>query len=321
MVNLLDNVEGFDHADTVFALEQTKADYKEQAVIRAKNILGLGALSKPLLKDELTDYAGFTPTEAQYAIDNCGANWTDQAKKRAAYLISKDAYSALTLGNAIYSEGFESGDVTAAIEQFTEDDWKAEALEMAQAAYSTAFDYYYGPTIADCISDLVSKGFTTSQASYGVANCGVNWPLKDAYQYVLGTITSPADLDNYLYATQGYDKAVIINILDTMSGDGIWWDEVLEAAADLAAGGANPSDIYNALLGNGYASDQAWYGTRQKSGFSDDDLCILRASILYSEYGYEYSELVQALLDEGFSYAAASEAADTLGVPGEKPKG
>lgn len=63
--------EKFSEEAAQYAIDNVKADYKEEAVESAKNYLDTMSFSKEGLKDQLTSQYGekFTEEEAQYAVD------------------------------------------------------------------------------------------------------------------------------------------------------------------------------------------------------------------------------------------------------------
>jgi hypothetical protein len=66
--------EGFDHADAVWAVNHSGADWNAQAVESAKSYLEMGGFSRASLIDQLHSSAGegFTLAQATYAADQVG---------------------------------------------------------------------------------------------------------------------------------------------------------------------------------------------------------------------------------------------------------
>ena len=65
------------------------------------------AFSKSGLIEQL-EYEGFTKKEAKYAVNNCGANWKEQAVKKAAQYLSSQSFSRSGLIEQLEYEGFTS---------------------------------------------------------------------------------------------------------------------------------------------------------------------------------------------------------------------
>jgi hypothetical protein len=76
---------------TVKKRKSTVTAGQRNALARAKSYLDLMAFSKQGLKDQLV-FDGFSNSDAQFAVDHCGANWYEQAA-RSAREYAKYAYS------------------------------------------------------------------------------------------------------------------------------------------------------------------------------------------------------------------------------------
>lgn len=79
---------------------------QKNALQSAKNYLALtSGFSYTGLKDQLL-YEGFTEKEAIYAVDNCGADWNEQAALSAKGYISMGGFSKQGLLDQLLYEGF-----------------------------------------------------------------------------------------------------------------------------------------------------------------------------------------------------------------------
>ncbi len=76
--------EKFEHDDAVFAAENCKADWKEQALIAAKHFLATGGFSKTHLQ-EMLEFEGFSDEAVKYAMNNVNADYYEQAVYDACY--------------------------------------------------------------------------------------------------------------------------------------------------------------------------------------------------------------------------------------------
>ena len=63
--------EKFPHEDAVWGVDNCGADWKEEAVEKAKNYLDMYGMSRQGLKDQLL-FEEFTDEEAEYAISQVG---------------------------------------------------------------------------------------------------------------------------------------------------------------------------------------------------------------------------------------------------------
>lgn len=78
---------------------------QKNALKKAKNYLDFSAFSYKGLVKQL-EYEGFTNEEAVYAVDNCGADWNEQAAKKAKSYLDFSAFSKQGLIDQLEYEGF-----------------------------------------------------------------------------------------------------------------------------------------------------------------------------------------------------------------------
>lgn len=78
---------------------------EKNALAKAKSYLGIMAFSYSGLKEQL-EYEGFTSSEATYGVDNCNANWNEQAAKKAKSYMDTMAFSRDSLIKQLKYEGF-----------------------------------------------------------------------------------------------------------------------------------------------------------------------------------------------------------------------
>ena len=62
------------------------------ALDKAMDYLSFTAFSKKGLRDQL-EYDGYNDDEIEYAVDNCGADWNEQAKEKAAEYLKLMSFS------------------------------------------------------------------------------------------------------------------------------------------------------------------------------------------------------------------------------------
>ena len=80
---------------------------QKNALSKAQDYLRFTAFSYSGLISQL-EYEGFTKEEATYAVDNCGADWNEQAAKKAQDYIDITSYSRQGLIDQLKYEGFTS---------------------------------------------------------------------------------------------------------------------------------------------------------------------------------------------------------------------
>lgn len=78
---------------------------QRNALERAKSYLSHSAFSYTSLVSQL-EYEGFPTTDATYAVDNCGADWNEQAAKKAESYLSHSSFSRQSLLDQLLYEGF-----------------------------------------------------------------------------------------------------------------------------------------------------------------------------------------------------------------------
>lgn len=79
---------------------------KDAALEEAEECLRYGAYSYEGLIEELNEYRGFAEDTAVFAADNCGADWNEQAAKKAKSYLEFTAFSRQGLIDQLKYEGF-----------------------------------------------------------------------------------------------------------------------------------------------------------------------------------------------------------------------
>jgi hypothetical protein len=138
------------------------------ALQSAKDYLSFMPFSKEGLKEQLI-YEKYTESQAQYAVNNCGADWKQQALKSAKSYLSTMAFSKEGLKDQLIFEKFTESQAQYAVDKCGAN-WNQQAVKSAKSYLSTM-------TFSkdELLSQLVFEKFTESQAEYGVNNCGVSW--------------------------------------------------------------------------------------------------------------------------------------------------
>lgn len=78
---------------------------KRNALNRANYYLNITSFSRDGLIKQL-EYEGFTTEDVTYAVDNCGADWYEQAARRATEYINGSSFSYIGLVNELKHDGF-----------------------------------------------------------------------------------------------------------------------------------------------------------------------------------------------------------------------
>lgn len=135
------------------------------ALVSAKNYLSFTHFSYEGLSDQL-EYEGFTADECQYAIDNCGADWNEQALGAAKDYLDSSAFSYEGLRQQLDYEEFTAEQCQYAIDNCGAD-WNEQAAKSAEQYLSFSSFSRQG-----LIDQLIYEGFTQEQAEYGVTQNG-----------------------------------------------------------------------------------------------------------------------------------------------------
>lgn len=83
----------------------TESMGQRNALKKAQDYLNYSSFSKKGLIGQL-EYEGFSNAEALYAVDNCGADWNQQAASKAESYISYTSFSRSGLIEQLEYEGF-----------------------------------------------------------------------------------------------------------------------------------------------------------------------------------------------------------------------
>lgn len=139
---------------------------EEAALDKAYEYLNALPFSYEGLIDQL-EYEGFSSSEAVYAVDNCGADWNQQALLKAWDYLDSLAFSYSGLIDQLEYEGFTYSQAVYGVDNCGAD-WYEEAAKMAE-------DYLDSMSMSrsELIEQLVFEGFSYSEAEYGADTAGL----------------------------------------------------------------------------------------------------------------------------------------------------
>lgn len=100
----------------MYAAKNCGADWKEQALKKAKEYLALAAFSHKGLIAQL-EFDQFTSEQAGYAADNCKADWKEQAVQKAKAYLELSSFSREGLIAQLEFDGFTSEQAVYGAEQ------------------------------------------------------------------------------------------------------------------------------------------------------------------------------------------------------------
>ena len=135
------------------------------ALKAAKNYLEYTAFSYNGLVSQL-EYEGYSNEACTYAVDNCNADWNEQALNSAINYLEYTAFSYSGLISQLEYEGFTSDQATYGADNCGAD-WNEQAANAAKNYLE------YSSFSRQCFLDqLMYEGFTQEQAEYGGTSAG-----------------------------------------------------------------------------------------------------------------------------------------------------
>lgn len=138
---------------------------EKNALDKAKSYLAVMPFSKNGLIEQL-EYEGFTKQEAMYGVDNCKADWNEQAIKKAKNYIGIMSFSRKGLIEQLEYEGFTRQEAIYGVDN-CKADWNEQAVRKAKS-YIEIMSF----SRKDLIEQLEYEGFTKEEAEYGVTSIG-----------------------------------------------------------------------------------------------------------------------------------------------------
>ena len=139
---------------------------EQNALDQARSYLDIMAFSRTGLIEQL-EYKGYTSSEAEYAAENCGADWYEQAVLKAESYLNVSHFSRAGLIDTLEYAGFTTSEAEYAVGQ-CDVDWYEQAVLKAK-------DYLEIKSFSrsGLIEMLEYVGFTYSQASAAATAVGL----------------------------------------------------------------------------------------------------------------------------------------------------
>ena len=182
---------------------------KEAAVADAKKFLEKANYSYQGLYNDLV-YMGYADEDAKYGADNCGADWSEQAVKRAKALAANGITNYDNLVEKLESEGFtgEQAAVGAQAAAQSQESGQNDDVIAAAKKYVETGNYTY----TSLIDKLQQDGFSTGNAEYAANNCGADWngmAANEAKNLIDGGVTTKEEIvDQLIFKGYTYQQAV-----------------------------------------------------------------------------------------------------------------
>lgn len=139
---------------------------EKNALESALSYLDYSAFSAEGLKEQL-EFEKFTSDEAQYAVDNCGADWKEEALESALQYLDYSGFSKQGLKEQLLFEKFTEEQATYGVEN-CKADWMKEAKESAKSYMD-----YSSFSRDGLIDQLLYEGFTQEEAEHGADSVGL----------------------------------------------------------------------------------------------------------------------------------------------------
>lgn len=138
---------------------------QKNALKKAQSYLKFSSFSYNGLIGQL-EYEGFSIEDATFAVDNCGADWFEQALFKARSYLSNNAFSYSGLIGQLEYEEFTNEQAVYGADNCGAD-WFEQAAKKAQSYLDHSSFSRSG-----LIDQLLYEGFTNEQAEYGVNAVG-----------------------------------------------------------------------------------------------------------------------------------------------------
>lgn len=187
------------------------------ALESAKSYLRYSAFSSEGLADQL-DYEGYTTSEIEYALKNCGADWYEQAEKSAESYLKYSSFSYDGLVDQLEYEGFTHEQAVHGADKAYGDSSNSNNNNAGSAEKKNALDSaksylrYSAFSYIGLIDQLEYEGYSTEACQYAVDNCGADWyeqAKECAKSYLSFSSFSRSELiDQLEYEGFTYDQAV-----------------------------------------------------------------------------------------------------------------
>lgn len=270
---------------------------KEEALQTAKDYLQTMPFSRSGLIDQLI-FAGFSAEEAEYAVDNSGADWNEMAVLSARSYLDNSDYSEKGLISLLESssEGYTHEQAVYGVSVAGKDvDWNEMAARRA-AFYLRSSAFSEKGLIKQLESERV--GFTHEQAVYGVSVAGkdIDWDemaVKRARSILEHSPMSEKGLIRQLESESlGFTHEQASDAVKIISEDVNWFEMAAQKAKSyLEVTTYKRSELLELLESDaeGFTHEQAQYGVDNSGASWGDMITVLAENLdnLYPIHGIE----------------------------------
>ena len=309
--------DGFTHEQALYGvgIKETPDDNKKtdisskasEALNEAKDVLRYS----PKSKDGLISYLkrqDFTQEEAEYAAENCNANWSEQALNEAKDVLRYSPKSKDGLISYLKRQDFTQEEAEYAAENCNAS-WSELALNEAKDVLR------YSPKSKDgLISYLKRQDFTQEEAEYAAENCNANWSelaLNEAKDVLSYSPKSDTELESYLIR-QGFTQTEAEYAIASINGETAKMEigdnalntrseefRAIEKAKSYIQYNYSRKKIIDKLVSNGFSKETAEYAANNCD--ADWNQAAVNKALSYLQYNYSANKIYKKLLDDGFT--------------------
>ena len=259
--------------------------------------------------EELLKLDEYSEEDIAFALENCGADWEQEAADYARHTLASGGFSEKTLKEQMELEKFDAELADKAIASCSPD-WDKEAKDFA--AYNINFSSVSRALLEETMLD---SGFTQEQSGKALESCGADWDAE------------ARELVDELLEAGGYSEALVKTVLEEM----LFEEAQIEHAIPADVDWNEQAKLYATRCAEqkiGYSQSTMKYMLTEYASFTAEqaDYAIENSEIdwnLQAEYAartylleapYSYQRMINLLQEEDFSYDQAVFGADSCGA-------
>ncbi|MBQ4511520.1 MAG: Ltp family lipoprotein [Anaerolineaceae bacterium] len=260
---------------------------KDEALQTAKNYLDSMPFSRTAL-EELLLFSGYSFEEAEYAVDNSGADWKEMAAQSAAFYLSSTDYSKNGLIRQLESaaEGYTHEEAVYGVEKAGKDVNWFEMAERRAAFYLRSNVFSENGLIRQLESESV--GFTHEEAVHGVQSVSqdIDWnemAVRRAQMFLdSGTFSENGLIHQLESPTVGFTHEQAVYAVGVVGKNVDWNEMAVRKAQDyLRIMTVSRRELIEYLesVSEGFTHDQAVYGADNAGVAWSDMIKVLTENI------------------------------------------
>lgn len=270
----------FTFSPLVFNRQIVCAFDNSKALQEAETYLRYSAFSRGGLIKQLI-YENYSQSEAEYAADNCGADWKQQAIKAASDYLKYSAFSRDELIKQLIYDDFSQSEAEYGVDH-CDVDWNEQAVKSANNTLQ-----YISLSDSEIISWLINDGFTQDEAAYALSTIKGETPIT-------GTVSGTNnDTKPEIYVNSEESRAI-------------------EKAKSYIRYDYSRQKTIEKLISNGFSKETAEYAA-DNSG-ADWNQHAINKTDYYQKFDYSSTKIYKKLLEDGFTKENAKYAIDNCNI-------